>query len=96
MLEVCHACVAAQKVLGWPRAGVTAAAPAGCCYLRRGQLRRSVQRPASVAGIGAPCGAGPATVASVRPLCLPLAITVSGSDNPGRTNQWPATRSSTN
>jgi hypothetical protein len=28
MLEVCHACVAAQKVLGWPRAGATAAAPA--------------------------------------------------------------------
>jgi hypothetical protein len=26
MLEVCHACVAAQKVLGWPRAGATTAA----------------------------------------------------------------------
>jgi hypothetical protein len=25
---VCHACVAAQKVLGWPLAGATAAAPA--------------------------------------------------------------------
>jgi hypothetical protein len=33
MLEVCHACVAAQKVLGWPRAGATTAAPAARCQV---------------------------------------------------------------
>jgi predicted MFS family arabinose efflux permease len=33
MLELCHACVAAQKVLGWPRAGATTPAPAARCQV---------------------------------------------------------------